>query len=124
MHSITFSLASSSSFRFRDKRTRILVGTFLIPRDQTCLFNESAILTSLIANIRILPATCIAAYFVFIACSAKLFISRMARGARFLKVTPHRRLLKCMVYSLVTISGLLVLASFTIVWLVNATLVL
>ena len=50
-------------------------------------------------------------YAVFIIFSANCLISRMARGALFLKVTPYKRLLMWIVYSRVTMSLDFVLVS-------------
>lgn len=66
---LTFSVASSSSLRLRERRTRTLNGAPRIPRDQMCLFSLTSTRTS----------------FVPIAFSANFLISFTARGACFLK---------------------------------------
>merc|ERR1719191_150213 len=76
--------ASSSSLRLRDIRTRTRLGTFRMPLLQRYLFNLVSIRTS----------------WVCIDLSTNLRISRMQRGARFLKEMPCIFLCKWMVASL------------------------
>ena len=79
----TFCSASSSSLRFRARRTRTRNGTLRTPFDHRYLFSFVSRRTS----------------FVFIIFSANFLISRTARGALVLNVRPCNRLFRFTVYS-------------------------
>lgn len=123
----TFSLAFSSSLRLRESLTRTLFATLRTPILQICLFRPTSTRTSLWINqlkscreywfqsnltmFHNSPTSNMVTYAVFICFSANCLISRIARGALFLNVTPYKRLLIWIVYSRDTMSLDFVLVS-------------